>query len=370
MRNRVISLVSNNIATDQRLLKVGSTLKGNGFDFELTGTTHQSAPDLSHIPFKTERLPLIFHKNFTFYAEMQMRFLLALLKKDKKNIILQSNDLDTLYPARTVSRLLNIPLVVDFHEIFSEMPTLKEGSYQKKVWTLLEKNLLPGLRHTYTVSSSYAGFFQEKYGIQPEIIMNVPFLEEEKPLISEEDSGKKRIIYQGAMNFSRGIDKMLQAMQFIDNVELWLAGDGPYLPEFQKLTLDLEVSHKVKFLGRINPSELKDLTRSADLGLSLEEDNGLSYRFALPNKFFDYIHAEIPVLGSPDLVEMKDMIRKYEVGDVIENHSPEHIAEKISKMLQTGKEPFAEKVKQAKQELNWQKQEEKLLKIYKAAANE
>ena len=141
MRKKVIALVSNNISTDQRLIKVGTSLQKNGFEFNLIGCTHTSKKDLSHIPFTTQQLNLIFKKNFVFYAELQIRHLINLIGMDTNNSILLSNDLDTLIPAKIIAKLYNIPLVVDFHEIFSELPTLKAGSYQKKTWQWLEKKL-------------------------------------------------------------------------------------------------------------------------------------------------------------------------------------------------------------------------------------
>ena len=58
-----------------------------------------------------------------------------------------------------------------------------------------------------------------------------------------------------------------------------------------------------------------------DLGLSFEEDTCLAYKFALPNKIFDYIHAEIAVLVS-DLPEMKALVNKYNVGQVLKSRVP------------------------------------------------
>lgn len=103
--------------------------------------------------------------------------------------------------------------------------------------------------------------------------------------------------------------------------------------------------------------------------MSLEEDNGISYRYALPNKVFDYIQARIPMLGSCDLPEIKELIHQYQIGDVIENHNPEHIASKINSILKIDKQSFLANLDLASKELNWENQEQKLVKIFKKAAN-
>lgn len=362
MKTKVIALVSNNISTDQRLIKVGATLQNNGIDFLLIGTQHRGSPTLNHIPFKTKRTPIFFKKNFPFYAELQFRLFLELLKTPKKNSIILANDLDTLIPAKIISVLFKLPLVVDFHEIYSEMPSLKQGSIQKRVWKFFERIFVPGLQNTYTVSESYAQWFKKEYKIQPKVIKNVPF-KIESPIL-EKNSDKNIILYQGAINPSRGIDKMILAMQYLENSVLWIIGDGPLFAEYKLFAKENGVAEKISFFGKISPDELRLITPQADIGLSLEEDNGLSYRYALPNKVFDYIHAGIPVLGSCDLPEMKKLIHEFKIGMIIENHDPEHIAEKMKALLKLGKPHFQPALKQATEVLNWENQEKSLLEIF------
>ena len=66
-------------------------------------------------------------------------------------------------------------------------------------------------------------------------------------------------------------------------------------------------------MGKVLPKDLKQFTPNATIGLSLEEDIGLNYRYALPNKLFDYIQAEVPVIVA-DLPEMKKLVETYQVG--------------------------------------------------------
>jgi hypothetical protein len=95
----------------------------------------------------------------------------------------------------------------------------------------------------------------------------------------------------------------------------------------------------------------------------LEEDFGISYRFALPNKIFDYTHAGIPVLGT-FLPEIKNTIETYGLGKTIENHNPKHISEMIKLMLREGKFAYSENLKKAAGVFNWPNEEKKLEKIY------
>ena len=60
----------------------------------------------------------------------------------------------------------------------------------------------------------------------------------------------------------------------------------------------------------------------------------------LPNKLFDYIHAEIPVIAS-DLIEVKKIINTYNVGLIVEKVSPNDIAKQV-KLLQTNPNLYEE----------------------------
>jgi hypothetical protein len=111
-------------------------------------------------------------------------------------------------------------------------------------------------------------------------------------------NNRKVILYQGALNMGRGLEAAIRAMQFIDGAVLVLAGNGDIVEPLKQLAEKQGVANQVIFTGRLALEHLAGLTRLADLGLSIEEDLGLNYRFALPNKLFDYIQAGVPVLVS------------------------------------------------------------------------
>ena len=366
---KILSAVTNNIETDQRLDKVCHSLLKFGYDVELIGTTLRGKPNLNK-PYKTYFIDMKNQSSAKMYAEFNFKLFFTLLKKSDKKTILLANDLDSLLPFYLVSKLYRLPLVFDSHEIFSELPSLTDRPKTKKVWKTLERFLIPKIKHFYTVSDGYANWFKKEYGANPAVIRNVPNrtkLNDKQDFIffrlPPNPNNEKIVMYQGAINMSRGIDKMIEAFQYIDNCQFWIAGDGPKKTEYEQMVKDLNLTNRIHFLGNIPPKTLKTITPLAEIGMSMEEDLGLSYRYALPNKLFDFMQAGIPILGT-NLPEIKKTIEEYKVGKVIDNHNPKNIANKLQEILNEGKKTYKINLQEAAKELCWENEENKLKLIF------
>jgi glycosyltransferase involved in cell wall biosynthesis len=360
---KIIVSVTNDLSTDQRVDKVCSTLQKEGYEIVLIGRKLKNSIPLKR-SYNTKRIKLIFNKGFLFYAEFNFRLFFELLFS-KKDVLL-SNDLDTLLPNYLVSIIQKKKIIYDSHELFPEIPELVHKPFVKKCWTKLEAWILPKLKNTYTVCNSIAGFYDKKYNTRFETILNLPNKRElELGEFPFKTKGEKIIIYQGAINIGRGLELMIDTMEFLENCIFVVIGYGDIYKELVKKVEIKNLSHRIHFLGKIPPSELHKLTPLANLGLSIEEDLGLNYRFALPNKIFDYIQAEVPILVS-NLPEMKMIPLNYNVGEVIKNRKPTELAKQIEKLLE---KDFSDNLKKAKKELIWEKQEEKLISIFNKSIN-
>ena len=112
------------------------------------------------IPEKHKLLRLMFNKGPLFYAEYNIRLFFFLLFK--KVDILVANDLDTLPANYLISRIRKKILVYDSHEYFTEVPELVGRDFVRRVWSGIEKRILPKIKYSYTVCESIARIYSEK----------------------------------------------------------------------------------------------------------------------------------------------------------------------------------------------------------------
>ena len=282
-----------------------------------------------------------------------------------------ANDLDTLLANYLASKLKSIPVVYDSHELFTEVPELAHRKFVKSIWERIEKFIFPKLKYVYTVNNTIANIFKQKYNVEVKVIRNVSHKNMVTKFDSKNELGlptdKKIIILQGAfINVERGAEEAVLAMQYVEGAILLIIGGGDVFNKLRKMAVDLDLTPKVKFIDKVPYNRLMHYTANADIGLSLDKDTNLNYKYSLPNKLFDYIQAGVPVLVS-NLVEPKKIISEFNIGEIIESHNPKHIAEKIMHMLSaTDKiELWKTNLKKAAEVYCWENEEQKLKEIYK-----
>lgn len=357
----IILSVINDINGDQRLHRIASTLTEAGFEVEIVGRRLPKSLPLEERPYAMHRMRLVFSKGKLFYLEYNIRlfFLLLFRKVD----ILNANDLDTLLSNYLVSRLRSKELVYDSHEYFTEVPELIDRALTRSIWLRLEKSLFPRLKYAYTVNASIARIYADKYGVEVGVIRNLPFARNSKA-----EGKKKVLIYQGALNLARGIELMIDAIRHLPEFELWIIGKGDVEDALKERANKLDPQgQQIHFKGFVRPKDLPELTRRAGLGLSLEEDRGLSYHYASPNKVYDYIQSGLPVLVA-DLPEMRAVVEQYEIGEVLkeEERSAVQLADRIKRIFQgPNYEKYQKNTYLAGEELCWEKEREKLIRIYR-----
>jgi glycosyltransferase involved in cell wall biosynthesis len=163
----------------------------------------------------------------------------------------------------------------------------------------------------------------------------------------------------------RGLKRIIESMLSVKSGCLKIVGYGELENELKELVNNYNLQKKINFGGKISWDRLYLETSRARAGLVLFEPEGLNYTYASPNKFFEYVHAGTPVIAS-NIPSFDDLVGENKVGILVNHNSITEIAEAIEKLL-TNKDiwdDFHRECLKARQEWNWEQQEEKLLRIY------
>ncbi|MFN8775676.1 MAG: glycosyltransferase [Flavobacteriales bacterium] len=362
----VVVLVSNDLVFDQRVAKVCSWLHGNGFAVTLVGRLLPDSGPVSR-PYPCRRFRLPAKRGAFFYAFLNIRFFFYLLF-NRFDVVL-ANDLDTLPAAFLAARLKGRHVVYDSHEYFTEAEGLTGRPFQKRVWQRIESWIFPRLQHVYTVNASIASIYEAQYGVTVGVLRNVPESRAPIHIRTRAELGlpenKCILILQGAfIDPDRGGREAVLAMEHLPDCHLLIVGSGRDLQAMDRIIAERGLQSRITRLPRLPYEVLREYTARADIGLSLDKPVHLNYLYSLPNKLFDYLHAGIPVLAS-DLPEVRKIMTRYEVGMLLEEVTPGHVAAAVREMLESPRlAHWRSNTLRAAGELNWQIESRTLSEIF------
>ncbi len=368
-RGKIIVAVINDLVTDNRVDKVCRFLTNNGFDVLLVGRRMKTSLEMPDRPYRTKRMRLFWNKGPFYFAEFNIRLFFFMLFHRSKHIL--CNDLDTLLAGFLAACIKRNTLYYDTHELFTEVPELIHRPKVKRIWESIEGWIFPKLDKIYTVNNSIADFYSKKYGKQVYVVRNVSPLWKNENIPSRQALGlpedKKILIVQGAgINIDRGIEELIQAMPKIDEqCVLVIVGSGDVIDILKAMVADLNLEQRVLFFGKRPYPEMMAFTHHATWGISIDKDTNMNYRFSLPNKIFDYIHASTPIICT-DLVEVRKVVATNDVGVFIPSHDPTILAEFINQVVQDEElhSRLVQNCAEAARLNSWENEEKVLQKIY------
>lgn len=311
--------------------------------------------------FKRKRFNCFFQKGKLSYLEMNLRIFWHLLA-NRTDLVCAVN-LDTILPCWAVSKLKGIPRVYDARELFTELKEVVTRPKIQRAWLWVERTMVPRFPHGYAVSQGIADELHKRYGVEYAVIRNMTELKDFNP--GPRPLPYPYLLYQGAVNYGRGLDELIPAMKHID-LPLVICGTGNYLEQTKALVEKNGLKEKVILTGQLSPDDLKDYTYYAFVGMNLVEKEGLNQYYSLPNKLFDYIHAGIPQV-TMDYPEYRRIQEQFEIAVLIKDVSEAEIIKAIHQL--TTDHALYDRLKKncipAKLVFNWQAEEHSLVKVFK-----
>jgi glycosyltransferase involved in cell wall biosynthesis len=347
------------------MIRICSSLQKGGHEVTLVGVERKGLLPLKERTFKQVRLKVAQDEGKGFYADYWARLFFYLMRAEAD--VFCAIDLDTILSVYYASILRRKARVYDAHEIFTELKEVIARPAIHRMWTWIGKHTVPHFPKGYTIGEAYAREFEKNYGVRYAVVRNATVL---KPLTLPEKK-ERYILYQGAVNVGRCFEQLIPAMRDVD-ARLIVCGAGNYLAEARQLTTELGLEEKVIFKGYVAPEELVNYTLGAWVGITLFEATSLSNRLSLANRFFDYMHSAVPQLCIR-YAEYEQINGQYEVCLLLEeNPTSEEIARALNRL--STDQPYYERLQkaciEARNQYCWQKEEETLLKVYDAVAEE
>ena len=139
-------------------------------------------------------------------------------------------------------------------------------------------------------------------------------------------------IFCGAHGMANGLDAILDAARVLKernekNIKLLFIGDGRLKPHLKERTAKEQLDICV-FCAPVPKPELARITVAADAGLMILANVSAFYYGTSPNKFFDYIASELPVLNNyPGW--LAEIITKNDCGIAVPPADPEAFADAL-----------------------------------------
>ena len=365
-RRRIVMAVSDDLLTDQRVLRASDALYEAGYEVSLVG---RAWPDKSRLvkPYRSCKMRLLFKRSAFFYAEFNIRLFLKLLFS--RADVFYANDTDSLLGVGVAAWLRGKQFVFDGHELFPDVPELVDKPLVRSVWRAIERVFIKRAALCITVNESLAREYRRRYGVEFTVVRNLSAVSGQLSAVSSQQSAVSDtvLLYQGAVNRGRCVKEVIDAMEFLQDCRFVVAGGGDLLDEMKRYAAGKPYASRIVFTGRLRPEVLRELTGQAKLGFCIMENMGLNYYLSLPNRIADYAYSHVPVLAN-DFPEMRRVLDAYRIGSCIDEeviYDARRLAGEARKVLEEwgsmGADERRTRFEAALEDMSWKKEQKKLI---------
>ncbi len=235
-----------------------------------------------------------------------------LFKKTSSNIIIQCSPLFIGYFAVIGAKLKSKKIILNVSDLWPlaglEMGILNKGSY----YSVLEKMELYIYKSSHIIIGQSLEILEHvKKSINSDkkrlfLYRNYP--EFETPEVNSKTKNEKiKIVYAGLIGIAQGIDEICEKVNFPENSEFHIYGDGPYADKVKKIA---ETKTNVFYHGSLTRDELHKALLQYNLTLIPLKNRIYG---SVPSKIFEYSKLGLPILFYSD-GEGADLVEKLGLG--------------------------------------------------------
>jgi hypothetical protein len=286
---------------------------------------------------------------------------LARLRDVPADVVL-ANEFETL----PIALRLGAPVVFDAHEYSPDQWS------ERRLWRLLYapfshwqcRRYLPQVSRMMTVGQWIADEYEREVGVRATVVTNAPLREDLEPTPVHDPI---RILHHGLAVRSRRLGEMVRLADLLDDrftLDFVLVEATPgYRDEL------IRAAHGNPRVCFPEPWPMHEIVRRAndyDIGLYLLPPLNLNRRYALPNKFFEFVQARLALAIGPS-PEMARLVHHYGCGVVADDFTPESLAPLLNALDESSIAALKRASDAAAKELCAEENEELLLRAVEGA---
>jgi len=223
-------------------------------------------------------------------------------------------------------------------------------------------------------TTPFVGARYQRMNVRSGRIENYPIIELSNTF---ERDPQEEIIYLGGMSPTRGLIEVIEAFSLVvkkhPTWELYLVGlyhPKSFEQELKDLAARRGVAANVQFIAWVPYEEKERLSSQASMGVItyLPYSNNTS---CLPNKLFDYMLVGLPVVAS-NFPLYREVVEPERCGLIVDPSQPGEIARAMEYLIEHPQEAkeMGERGRSAVlAKYNWEKESERLLRIYDEVLN-
>jgi glycosyltransferase involved in cell wall biosynthesis len=366
---------------DYRTLRTIAALQEGGFAVSVVDIACERAAPRDEVENGVKWHHLVIPQWYS-ARRFQLLFFLVAIKTFLSGLyILFKSDADVYHAVELTAlpvcyiaaKLRRKPLVFEAYEL--HVPVAEtDVAFWRRLGPRFLALLLPRCTRVITTTPFYAEEFRKRFHVyNVSLIRNIPVYRtvQKSDLLRQHlglSEGTRIALYQGNLQRNRGLDKLVRAATFLErDIVIVLMGKGDR-EQLEELIVHEKVADRVKIIPPVPLyDDLLNWTASADIGLiTYTPEYSLAVKLILPNKLFEYIMAGVPVLAT-DLDAVVDIIKTYDVGQVVALATPEAIGKAINTMLFDHKKlecMHCNALNAARRELYWEKESQELIRLY------
>lgn len=234
-----------------------------------------------------------------------------------------------------------IPLVGTYHTLLSEMlPNMPpfetlatilepgngdDGLIRKAAWGISKAIYAKSDLIISPAESIKRDLRQHEFKNWIEVVSNG--IETEKFIYKPRNERTGVLLLTGRVSFEKNIDVVIRAMQYLPDLKLLIAGDGPAAKDLNELTRELGLSKRVTFLGYVPREKLVKYYQRADLFVTA------STMEVQPMVILEAMSCGLPVVAINKAGLVGGTVNPGKNGDLIDEPNPLVLADKVKQVL-------------------------------------